>query len=274
LLLCPVLVSAQSGITVSGLVVTAGSPTTVTFNVSWDKNAANMPSLWLDSAWVFVDYKHNDKMKRLPLSAGATLTNTSAPGIGKVAEIPGNNQGVWVIGNAKTASSGSVSATVQLLTANATSTDVCAYDSNYPPVGEYTTATHLSFTGTPEYDIVLKHTDGSTTLAHSDDAFDVPEHYTVQSFTDKTGAPGITGCIPMTGNIDFTVTPAIAVKGHPATFTVSAVPVVPVNSAVTYRWSAPNFNPAAQRHSVRHVLCRHHVNGRLREWPSLRSGNH
>jgi uncharacterized protein (TIGR02145 family) len=187
--------SAQNGITVSGLVVTAGSPTTVTFNVAWDKHAANMPSLWLDSAWVFVDYNDAGAMKRLPLSAGATLTETSAPGVGKVEYDDNNNQGVWVIGNAKTANSGSFSATVQLLTSAATVTGVCAYASNYPPVGEYSSPTHLSFTGTPEYDIVLKHIDGSASVTHSGGEFDVPASYTVQSFTDRTGAPGITGCM-------------------------------------------------------------------------------
>jgi hypothetical protein len=39
---------------------------TVTFNVRWDKNAAGMPSVWLDSAWVFVDYNKAGTFKCPP----------------------------------------------------------------------------------------------------------------------------------------------------------------------------------------------------------------
>jgi hypothetical protein len=43
-----------NGVHVTGLAVDAG---TVTFNVSWTDNTG-MPPLWLDSAWVFVDYNN------------------------------------------------------------------------------------------------------------------------------------------------------------------------------------------------------------------------
>jgi hypothetical protein len=145
LVLCwPMVLAAQNGVSVSNLNVNSG---TVTFNVSWDKT--KMPvTLWSDSVWVFVDYNAGGTMKRLPLSAGATLTATSAPGMGRVIQYSDNKQGVWVVGNARSA--GSFSATVKLLTATATIAGACVYASNYPPVGEYKSATKISFTGTPE----------------------------------------------------------------------------------------------------------------------------
>jgi uncharacterized protein (TIGR02145 family) len=190
LLLWPMVLAAQNGVIVSGLAVNAG---TVTFNVSW--NAATMPvALWSDSVWVFVDYNKAGKMERLPLSTGATLTTTSAPGVGKVIEETGNNKGVWVVGNARNA--GSFSATVKLLTATATATGACVYASNYPPVGEYISTSEIAFTGTPMYDLVLEHSDGSTVIVQSGSTLLLPCDYTLMSFTDKTGAPGIMKCIP------------------------------------------------------------------------------
>jgi uncharacterized protein (TIGR02145 family) len=120
-------------------------------------------------------------MERLPVTS-ATAT------AGTVTKIQGNDKGVWVIGNARSA--GSFSAKVHLLTATADLHGVCAYASNYPPVGKYTSANEISFTGTPMYNIVLKHASGSTVTRRSDSLFSVPESYAVQSFTDATGAPG------------------------------------------------------------------------------------
>jgi hypothetical protein len=184
LLLLPAGLSAQNGVTVSNLAVDAG---TVTFNVSW-KNTG-MPAVWSDTVWVFVDYNNAGTMERLPLAAGATLTATS-PG-GEVAYEGGNNKGIWVIGNARSA--GSFSATVKLCTdaMHSVSAGACAYASNYPPVGKYTTPADISFTGTPPYTIVIKKDAGGTTeTRQSNSPFTVPAGYTVQSFTDKTGAPG------------------------------------------------------------------------------------
>jgi hypothetical protein len=190
----PTVLSAQNGITISNLSSGAG---TVTFDVRWDKNA--MPLLWLDSAWVFVDYNAAGVTTRLSLEAGATLTETSAPGVGKVVEVPGYPDGVWIIGNARTA--GVFSATVKLLTATADFSNACAYASNYPPVGLYTSDTNLSFTGTLPYTIILKKdADGTPEIRTVDDSplFTVPAGYTAQSFTDATGAPGMFshGCAP------------------------------------------------------------------------------
>jgi hypothetical protein len=180
----PVMLAAQNGVTVSNLAVDAG---TVTFNVSWDRDA--MPvALWSDTVWVFVDYNDAGVMKRLPL----TDAFVSA---GIVTKIPGNDKGVWVAGNARTNSS--FSATVQLLTAVKDVGGACVYGSNYPPVGEYN-ATEISFTGTPEYKVVLERSDKSTYTATvgKDESLSIPNGEVVLSFTDKTGAPGRLKPIP------------------------------------------------------------------------------
>jgi hypothetical protein len=200
LIMCiPAALAAQSdnGVTVENLEVSAG---TVTFDVSWDKNTIPPAAApWSDTVWVFVDYNNAGKMERLLLLPGATLTETSAPGLSWVEYAENNNKGVWVVGNAKGASnsSGSFSATVKLLFDAATNvTGACAYASNYPPVGKYTSPTNISFTGTPIYNIVLKDGSGVTSVWQSDGVFTVPAGYTYDSFTDKTGAPGKLSCIP------------------------------------------------------------------------------
>jgi hypothetical protein len=55
-------------------------------------------------------------------------------------------------------------------------------------VGKYTAADEILFTGTPGYDLVF--VDGATTHTESS-TYTVPAGSTVQSFTDKTGAPGM-----------------------------------------------------------------------------------
>jgi uncharacterized protein (TIGR02145 family) len=192
LLLLPTGLWAQNGVTVSNLAVNTG---TVTFNVSWDANNPDMPALWSDTVWVFVDYNDAGVMKRLPLAPGATLTSTS-PG-GKVIEETGNNKGVWVVGNARTA--GNFSATVKLLTATADLNGLCAYAINYPPVAEYTSASNISFKGTPPYDLVFK---SGNTLSIDSSPYVLTE--ALQSFTDATGAPGIINCTPPGATVNFT----------------------------------------------------------------------
>jgi hypothetical protein len=179
--------------------VNAGSPTTVTFAVSW-KNT-DMPALWRDSVWVFVDYNNAGTITRLPLS-GSTLTATSAPGVGEVVEASNNNQGVWVVGNAKTAGSGSFSATVILLTATATATGTgtCVYASNYPPVGRYTSASDIAFTGTPPYDLLLD-CGGNPYTPSVDSPYTLTPGCSLTSFTDATGAPGTFLCDLHAGEI-------------------------------------------------------------------------
>jgi hypothetical protein len=183
MMLClPAMLAAQqsNGVKVSGLAVSAS---TVTFNVSWDKNT--MPeTLWSDTVWVFVDYNKNGVMERLPIT-GATGS------AGTVTKIPGNDKGVWIAGNAREA--GAFSATVKLLTEVKDVGGACVYGSNYPPVGNYTSATKIAFTGTPGYDLVF--VGGATTHTESS-PYTVPAGYTVQSFIDKTGAPGKLSCIP------------------------------------------------------------------------------
>jgi hypothetical protein len=132
-------------------------------------------------------------MKRLPLRIGSSLTVTSAGGVGKVIEVPGYDQGVWIVGNARSA--GSFSATVELLSTIAEIRGACAYTSNCPPVGRYTTATNVSFTGTPIYKIVLEETGGEGTLTeYSDGLYTIRAGYSIKSFTDATGAPGTFHC--------------------------------------------------------------------------------
>jgi hypothetical protein len=192
--LYPVVLAAQNGVKVSDLNVNAG---TVTFNVSWDKTDPELTDIvWSDTVWVFVDYNAGGIIKRLPLT-GATLTNPSASAATATVPLP-NNKGAWVAGNARSA--GSFSATVALYYNSATAVNgECVYASNYPPVGEYVTASSIKFTGMPFYKLVLKKTAGGGTYSafwDGDGAYHIPEGYTVQSFTDKTGAPGIINCVP------------------------------------------------------------------------------
>jgi uncharacterized protein (TIGR02145 family) len=186
-LLCPVVLAAQNGITISSFSV---APGTVTFDVSWGDEP--LPDVWSDSVWVFVDYNAAGVMKRLPLT-GATLTNSSSETATVTVPLP-NNKGAWVAGNARSADS--FSATCELYYDSQTAvTGACAYASNYPPVGEYISTTKISFTGMPMYNIVLKSVENDTIYRTSGADFDIPENCTLVSFTDKTGAPGIMKCI-------------------------------------------------------------------------------
>jgi uncharacterized protein (TIGR02145 family) len=185
MLCCPAVLAAQNGVTVSNLAVDAG---TVTFNVQWTNDHAP-DFVWSDTVWVFVDYNNNGVMERLPVTSATASAGT-------VTKIPNNDKGVWVAGNART--QGSFSATVKLFTSIADIGGACVYGSNYPPVGKYTAADKIEFTGTPPYNIVLKNNGGGTETRTESSPYIVPPGYTVQSFTDKTGAPGKLGCIPST----------------------------------------------------------------------------
>jgi hypothetical protein len=177
-----VLFAQDNGVKVSNLAVNVGSPTTVTFNVSWK---TPMPvALWSDTVWVFVDYNNNGVMERLPVTSATASAGT-------VKKEPNNDKGVWVIGNARTAGAGGFSATIQLLTATANVAGACAYASNYPPLGEYSSdAPILSFTGMPMYEIQLAKSGGENATVKAGDTFLLPCNYTVTSFTDATGAQG------------------------------------------------------------------------------------
>jgi hypothetical protein len=201
--------------TVSNLQVSAGTPSTVTFDVEWDK--ADLPALWSDTMWVFVDYNKNGKMTRMELllGAGSTLTATSSPGVGKLVEE--NIKGAWVVGDARTNAAGSFSARVQLLTATADLYGACAYASSYPPVGEYVSSTEIIFSGTPMYEIWLTSADGLE-MIESGSTFLLPCSYTVSSFTDATGAPGIISCIPSTDIYNLTVSATTYCAGGAVTF--------------------------------------------------------
>jgi hypothetical protein len=127
-------------------------------------------------------------MTRLPVT-GATAT------AGTMIKIPGNDQGVWVAGNART--NGSFSATVKLHTATATAdfSGLCAYAINYPPVAEYTAANTVKITGTPPYYLTYSGGSAATVTAEeAEDAYTLTN--TLSSFTDKSGAPGTLSCTP------------------------------------------------------------------------------
>jgi hypothetical protein len=101
-----------------------------------------------------------------------------------------NIKGAWVVGDART--NGSFSATVQLLTATADLYGACAYASSYPPVGQYVSESEIIFSGTPMYEVTLiPEGGGIAETVSSGSTFLLPCSYTVSSFTDATGAPGI-----------------------------------------------------------------------------------
>jgi hypothetical protein len=182
---CPLMLAAQNGngVTVSNLNVSAG---TVTFDVSWKK--ADMPTLWSDSVWVFVDYNNAGRMERLPVTS-ATAT------AGTIEKISGNDKGVRVIGNAR--DEGNFSATVQLFSEIKDVVGACAFASNYPPVGEYTAGNNLKFTGTPPYELVLDNGDISPhTYSINNSYYTLIDPERLVSFSDKTGMPGNISGIP------------------------------------------------------------------------------
>jgi uncharacterized protein (TIGR02145 family) len=229
MIILPSMLSAQ---TVSGLKVetAAGTPSTVTFDVSW--SAASLTTPWLDSMWVFVDYNKNGKMTRMPITGG-TLTAHSAntvtpsplsPDAGTVIKIAGNDKGVWVVGDARTNAAGSFSfsAIVQLYTDETTITGACAYASSYPPVGDWLDETKIAFNGTPMYEITLTPSGGGADeIVEAGSTFLLPCSYTVSSFTDATGAPGIINCLKPTG-LTLASTLAMICPGESTTLTASA----------------------------------------------------
>jgi uncharacterized protein (TIGR02145 family) len=138
-----------------------------------------------------------------------------------VVEVENNDQGVWVAGNARDASA--FSATVQLLTATAGLAGACVYASNYPPVGEYkNNATEISFTGTPDYEVILERNDKSTYTATvgKNGSLLIPNGEVALSFTDKTGAPGKLSCMPSTP-YNLTVSATTYCAGSSVTFALS-----------------------------------------------------
>jgi uncharacterized protein (TIGR02145 family) len=155
-----------------------------------------------------VDYNDAGVMKRLPVTDATASAGT-------VTKIPNNDKGVWVEGNART--EGSFSATVKLFTATAEVAGACAYASNYPPVGKYISASEISFTGTPEYKVVLERSDKSTytVIVNNDESLSIPNGEAVMSFTDKTGAPGM--LVPAT----YTLSGSNGCEGIGVTLTLS-----------------------------------------------------
>jgi hypothetical protein len=216
-----------NGITISDFSATVGSPSTVTFKVAWNKTVAGR-----DSAWVFVDYNKEGAMTRLLLESSG---HTASAG---TITVP-NNQGVWLITD--TPATGNFSTTVQLRSAATYLAGACVYAVNYFPKGRYTSASTLVFNGTPKYDVTLKHAGGgASSVKKIASPYNVPAGSYVTSLTDATGAPG--KCIPMLGDIDFSVSPASPTINRTATFTVNRQPQAPASFAVGYTWAAPGFN--------------------------------
>jgi uncharacterized protein (TIGR02145 family) len=149
-----------------------------------------MPALWSDSVWVFVDYNAGGAMKRLPVTGGAATAGT-------LTKVPNNDMGLRIVGNARTKNN--FSATVKLYFNSTLAVNgACAYASNYPPTAEYTAAGMIKLEGTPGYNVVIAGADTYTDTRMSGDVFAIPSGFTLESFTDKTGAPGIIKCAPVT----------------------------------------------------------------------------
>jgi hypothetical protein len=172
--------------------------------------------------------------------------------VGKVVEEAGNLRGMWVVGNAKT--NGSFSATVQLLTAIANFSDVCAYATDYPPAGHYTAADRITFTGTPPFKLAL-HSGG--TVSASQDAegnytYLITSGNVPDSFTDATGAPGTFTCATSDMPDKPTPTPQYAATtntwtfGCQTTWSDRIVDQNPAECALTGTLSTQSPNPPAQ----------------------------
>jgi hypothetical protein len=128
--------------------------------------------------------------------------------------------GAWVAGDARTNSP--FSATVQLYSGETTVAGACAYASSYPPVGQYVSESEIVFSGTPWYELKLLHEDGYTVeTIESGSTFLLPCSYTVSSFTDATGAPGIIKCLAP-ANLMFATPYTTICAGATVTLTASA----------------------------------------------------
>jgi hypothetical protein len=174
---------AQSKITIAEFSVKPGTPSTVTFTVSWTKNS-------IDSAWVFVDYNNSGTITRLPLSDVTAST-------GRAYMVDGNDRGAWVVADV----SGAFSATVQLVATcrdarPCVPTGACVHAIDYPPVGKYTDTDKIKFTGTPPF--YLEFDNDSPATVSTKDAQGLYiynlESKKLKSFTDATGAPGTFLC--------------------------------------------------------------------------------
>jgi hypothetical protein len=114
------------------------------------------------------------------------------------------------------------------------------YASNYPPVATYTPLKAIKFTGTPPFDLVLS--PGSSVSVK--EVYELQGEQKLTSFTDKTGAPGIITCIPMSWYdvaVDF---PVFSVPvGQQVAFAVSTRPSIPGVVTYKYKWLAKGFDP-------------------------------
>jgi hypothetical protein len=143
----------------------------------------------------------------------------ASPDAGKMIIYADNDMGAWVTGDAR--KQGNFSATVQLLTNETNVAGACAYASGYPPVGRYVSATEIVFTGTPMYIITLTPTGGGADeIVEAGGTLLLPCGYTMSSFTDATGAPGIPCLVPSA--LSLTAGSTTICAGETVTLTASA----------------------------------------------------
>ena len=234
----PLAAFAQTnGITISDFKATPGigdAPTTLTFNIEWSPPQPEI--VWSDTVWVFVDYNNKGTMTRLPLDpSAATLTWHSAtycPDCG-VDRDRSTADGVWVVGNARTAESGTFSATVQLCrdVARHVSTGMCVYAINYPPVGRYTAGDQIKFNGTPPFYLTF---DGAAATVSVRDGLGAytypPEGKKLMSLTDASLAPGSVPPCMMPAAQTLTASAQAYCAGSGVTFALSGT-----DDGATYR---------------------------------------
>jgi uncharacterized protein (TIGR02145 family) len=242
---------SPNGVKLRNLVINRDNK--LTFDISWNVN--ELPALWSDSVWVFVDYRNDaNRMTRLILNtSSATFISTSAPGESRVEadfKNPLNNKGVFIVGNARKA--GQFSATVVLQAQNTTQPlgGVCAYATNYPPLGEFVeNGTEIIFTGTKNFKATISK-NGIDRVIETSNSFIIPTGYELKSFTDATAASGLFKYLSMSGNIDF-LTNGRIVKSQPATFVKTSSPTVPTE--LIYEWSAGDFSPVSSNNASTYV---------------------
>jgi hypothetical protein len=113
---------------------------------------------------------------------------------------------------------------------------MCVYAVNYPPLGHYTSANTIRFTGTPPYELVFAG-GGTATVqcsAGTPCTYTVPGGETLAAFTDATGAPGTftSSCVvPM-------ITPTATAFARCGAGTLTLSVNVSGGSAVAVNWYA------------------------------------
>jgi hypothetical protein len=144
----------------------------------------------------------------------------------------------------------------------------CAYASSYPPVGDWIDDTRIGFTGTPWYEVTLTpEGGGADETVKSGGTFLLPCSYTVSSFTDRTGAPGIINCKAPTA-LTLAASPETICAGEPATLTASATGAV-AYSLDGSSWQAEAKFKVTPSSSTAHTLYAQTVEGCVATLPNV-----